>query len=167
MQATVRLELRSADGSVGEVRRARNSVMKGGAELIAKLFAGTASSGITHMGIGTNGSPQQPDFSTLKLDVNVDSPEDIKGGSETPIAPADIKVAIDETRRMVVVKLHATLPKEVGIGTIREAGLLSKSGEDTLVLYNRVTFAPIAKSGEHELTMFWEVTFPYGDLNWM
>jgi hypothetical protein len=166
MQATVRLEVRFADGSVGEVRRARNSVMKLGAELVARLFAGTAASGITHMGVGTNGSPQKPDFGTETLDVNVDRPDDVTGGAMTPVVPADVKIAIDETRRLVVVKLHATLPKEAANGTLREAGLLAKSGE-TFVLYNRVTFAPISKSNEHELTMFWEVTFPYGDLNWM
>jgi hypothetical protein len=166
MQATVRLELRSADGSVREVRRARNSVMKLGAELVARLFAGTAASGITHMGVGTNGSPQRPDFGTETLDVNVDRPDDVKGDAMTPVAPADVKIAVDETRRLIVVKLHATLPKEAAIGTLREAGLLAAAGQ-AFVLYNRVTFAPITKSDDHELTMFWEVTFPYGDLNWM
>jgi hypothetical protein len=34
----------------------------------------------------------------------------------------------------------------------------------TPVLYNRVTFAPLNKGADHELTMFWEVSFPYGDL---
>jgi hypothetical protein len=49
---------------------------------------------------------------------------------------------------------------------VRAAGLIARSGE-TAVLYNRVTFAPLEKKNDHELTMFWEVTFPYGDLQWV
>jgi hypothetical protein len=36
-----------------------------------------------------------------------------------------------------------------------------------VILYNRVTFAPIQKGDDHELTLFWEITFPYGDLQWL
>jgi hypothetical protein len=35
------------------------------------------------------------------------------------------------------------------------------------VLYNRVTFAPVQKADDHDLTLFWEVSFPYGDLHWL
>ena len=49
---------------------------------------------------------------------------------------------------------------------MREAGLLSRDG-DAAILYNRVTFAPITKGNDHELTLFWEVSFPYGDLQWL
>ena len=166
MRATVRLELRSGDGGLCEVRHARNSVMKGGAQLLASLFSGGTTTGITHMGVGTSGAAQDAKFATETLAVNVDSPDDVSGDTEAPIAPADFKVAIDETRRVVTVKVYATLPKEAAIGTLREAGLVAKNGGKS-VLYNRVTFAPITKSDDHELTMFWEVTFPYGDLNWM
>ena len=30
-----------------------------------------------------------------------------------------------------------------------------------------MTFSPIEKTGDHELTLFWEVGFPYGDLQWL
>jgi hypothetical protein len=46
---------------------------------------------------------------------------------------------------------------------VREAGLISRNG-GAAVLYNRVTFAPISKGNDHELTLFWEINFPYGDL---
>ena len=49
---------------------------------------------------------------------------------------------------------------------MREAGLLSR-GDGDPVLYNRVIFAPIEKGADHELTLFWEVAFPYGDLQWL
>jgi hypothetical protein len=30
-----------------------------------------------------------------------------------------------------------------------------------------VVFAPVDKGDDHELTLFWEVEFPYGDLQWL
>jgi hypothetical protein len=35
------------------------------------------------------------------------------------------------------------------------------------VLYNRVVFPPLDKRDDHELTLFWEVEFPFGDLQWL
>jgi hypothetical protein len=70
----------------------------------------------------------------------------------------------------VRVRIRATLPPPAAVGRIREAGLLARpEGGDgsTDVLYNRVTFAPIDKRDDHELTMFWEVEFPFGDLQWL
>ena len=40
-------------------------------------------------------------------------------------------------------------------------------GDGDAVLYNRVVFAPVDKGDDHELTLFWEVEFPYGDLQWL
>lgn len=68
-------------------------------------------------------------------------------------------------KRLVTVKIRGTMPNASAVGTIREAGLLSK-GEGGTVLYNRVTFAPLTKGNDHELTLFWDVSFPYGDLQW-
>jgi hypothetical protein len=166
MRATVRMELRSAEGELVEVRQARNSVMTGGAVLIANLFSGKATGGITHMGIGINGEAETGDFSATELTTVGDHPDALTGEKETAVTPGDFTVRTDTVRRLVSVTLHATLPNAAAIGTLREAGLLSRTGE-TSILYNRVTFAPIQKAGDHELTMFWEVTFPYGDLNWM
>jgi hypothetical protein len=35
------------------------------------------------------------------------------------------------------------------------------------VLYNRVVFPPLTKGNDHDLTLFWEVEFPFGDLQWL
>ena len=82
------------------------------------------------------------------------------------IGPDAFVAQTDETRRVVRVRLRATLPADAAGGTVREAGLLSRR-EDGDVLYNRVTFAPVEKGADHELTMFWEVEFPFGDLQWL
>lgn len=167
MRATVRLELRARDGAVLETREAKNSVMRAGAELIAALFAGKVNAGITHMAVGTSSDEQTDDFSTaaLKNDDEEGTPA-LTGGIETAVGTSDFTVETDTAKRAVRVRVRATLPNAAAVGTLREAGLMSK-GEGPAVLYNRVVFAPIEKKDDHELTMFWEVTFPYGDLNWM
>jgi hypothetical protein len=162
MRATVRLELRDEAGEVIGVRRAKNSVMKSGAELLANLFTGKTAAAITHMGVGISGEAEEGTFVRDALTTAGDAPDALAGATETTIAPGDFTIKADPERRAIVVQCHATLPKSAAVGTLREAALLSDSK-----LYNRVTFAPIRKQDDHELTMFWEVTFPYGDLNWL
>ena len=89
----------------------------------------------------------------------------LEGDTTTAIAPEAIEIEADETRRVIKVTLRATLPAPAAVGTMREAGLLSAS-EAGNVLYNRIVFDPVTKGDDHELTMFWEVSVPYGDLQW-
>jgi hypothetical protein len=167
MRATIRLELTTADGTVVEAREAKNSVMRAGAELIANLFAGKATAGITHMAVGTSSDEESDSFNTgaLTNDDQEGTPP-LSGAIETAIGTSDFTLEADTTKKVIRVRVRATLPNSAAVGTMREAGLMAKGGT-TPVLYNRVTFAPIDKKNDHELTMFWEVTFPYGDLNWM
>ena len=167
MSATVRIELIDKDGTLLEVRQAHNAVMRSGAQLIANLFSGKGK-GITHMGVGTSDAIESEAYDTVKLsNLAVGDLAPLAGDIEAPIPPDSFSApVIDDTKRVVRVKLRGTLPAPAAVGTIREAGLISKddAGE---VLYNRVTFAPITKGNDHELTMFWEVSFPYGDLQWL
>ena len=162
MRASVRLEL-SRGGDVVAVREARNSVMRDGAMLVARLFANAESTaGITHMGVGTSDAPESDAYTTLALANDASAP--LSGGTDGPIPPEAFSIAPDPDRRLAVVRVRGTLGDTVAVGTVREAGLLSRSG-DVTTLYNRVTFAPLDKGGDHELTLFWEITFPYGDLH--
>jgi hypothetical protein len=158
MGGRIRLELRDRGSRIVEVREAENAVMQAGATLIAQLFSGSGSA-ITHMGVGTSDAPESDAFATAAL-----TGDGLAGDTEAAI-PADAFVApfVDEVHRVVRVKVRTTLPPLAAVGTVREAGLLSH-GDGDPVLYNRVTFSPIEKGDDHELTMFWEVTFPYGDL---
>lgn len=167
MRAHLQLELRTKTGETLDVRRVRNSVMRAGAELVANLFAGKGTP-ITHMGVGTSDEPESDEFKTTALSNEaVGGLEPLQNGSEAQIPPeAFLPPEIDETRRVVLVRVRGTLPEGAAVGTVREAGLISRNG-DSAVLYNRVTFAPIVKGDDHELTMFWEVSFPYGDLQWL
>lgn len=164
MRAQLRLEVRDAAGAVLTTRAARNAVMRDGSMLVAQLFAGvTGSAGITHMGVGTSDAPTPETFATPGL-ANADPP--LAGDVEAPIPTAAFAISTDPVRRVSVVRVRATLPAAAAVGTIREAGLLSRAeGVATPVLYNRVTFAPVDKHDDHEMTLFWEIEFPYGDLH--
>jgi hypothetical protein len=158
------MELRGPDGELLASRQADNAVMQTGGSLVAKLFAGVLKTGITHMGVGTSDTPESDQYTTAALS-NPDRPDKLAGDTETAIPPETIVVdPPDPVSRTVKVRLRATLPATAAVGTVREAGLLSRSSPTDVLLYNRVTFAPVLKGNDHELTMFWEVSFPYGDL---
>jgi len=158
-----------ADATAGATtveRRAGNAVMRGGGELVARLFAGRGSA-ITHMAVGTSDSPESEVFTTAALaNGGADGEEALTGGTEVAVPPDAFVIDTDPARRMVLVRLRVTVPGTVAVGTIREAGLVSRAG-DSAVLYNRVIFAPVVKKSGDEMTLFWEVGFPYGDLQWL
>ncbi len=162
MQARFALEL-TRNGQVLARRQTRNTVMASGAQIVANLFAGQGVP-VTHMAVGISDAvPEDTSLTTLTNAGN----EALTGDTLAPVAPASIRFETDAQRRLVRVHLRATLPVAAAIGTIREAGLIARrpaeQGGDTL--YNRVTFAPIVKQDDHELTLFWEVEFPFGDLS--
>jgi hypothetical protein len=162
------LELRTKDGATVAVRRGTNSVMKGGAALLADLFRGGGMP-INRMGVGVSDAPETDAFGTSTL-TNPTDPNDatrLKGDTEVAIPSDAFIVKADETHRLVQVHVHATLPEDAAVGSVREAGLLARKDDETATLYNRVVFAPITKGDDHELTLFWEISFPYGDLQWM
>lgn len=164
MRAHLTLELRRRDGVVLASRRGHNSVMAGGAQLLGSLFAGTAGiAPINRMGVGVSSAPEPAGFDTAAL-----TPGDLAGATEVALtADAFIQVPPDTGNRVVRVRVRGTLPESAAVGTIAEAGLLARADDATAVLYNRITFAPVRKADDHELTLFWEVTFPYGDLHWL
>lgn len=168
MRAHLRLELKTLTGEIVKTVEAYNSVMKSGAELVTRLFAGKTNIAITHMGVGTRDQPETEAYDTTELSNDAIGDEaPLQGATEVAIPPdAFSEPEIDEVRRVAVVRLRATLPADAAIGTVREAGLLARDGANAM-LYNRVTFSPIAKGDDHELTLFWEVSFPYGDLQWL
>ena len=165
MRGELYIVLKNDSGSVIESRHAKNAVMRAGGELIAKLFAGQGVS-ITHMGVGTNDAPESEEYSTEALSNEIvgETPE-LQGGTEVALVPEGFTIIENKDLRNYKVKVSGTMPATAAVGTIREAGLIARD-DDSAVLYNRVTFAPITKSDDHELTLFWEVTFPYGDLQW-
>jgi hypothetical protein len=162
MKARLTAQLVDASGAVVDERVALNSVMRAGAELVAGLFTGSLAKGITHMAVGSADTPETDRFATDAL-----TSEGLTGALDAEIPPASFTVSVDADRRLAIVKVRGTMPNAAALGSVREAGLVSRADDGTSVLYNRVTFAPITKGDDHELTLFWEITFPYGDLPWM
>ncbi len=163
MRATVHIDLRDADGRIVGSRFARNSVMRGGASLIANLFAG-GQAPTWKMGVGVNDEPESDAFDSTGLTAPGEADDALEGGTEVDIPAENFSVELDTEKRVALVTVRATMPHEAAVGKVREAGLIASTGNGD-VLYNRVTFAPIDKRNDHELTLFWEVTFPYGDLH--
>ena len=156
MRARLRVESRDGRGELVAVREARNSVLRSGADMLARLFAGRGAA-ITHMAVGTSDAPETEAFATAGL----------AGATEVALAADAFQIeAADPVKRVVRVRVRGTVPAAAAVGTIREAALLARDGE-TVTLYNRVVFAPIEKGDDHEVTLFWEVGFPYGDLQWL
>jgi hypothetical protein len=156
MRAFLRVELRRTDGGLITVREGHNSVLRGGAALLANMFA-AKSTGITHMAVGSSDAPETQDFTTAAL----------TNPTEVPITSDAFQIdAPDPVKRVVRVRVQGTVPAAANIGTVREAGLVAHNG-NAVSLYNRVVFAPIDKAAGHELTLFWEVGFPFGDLQWL
>ncbi len=164
MGAFLRVELRATSGELLEVRSAHNAVMQSGAQLIAELFAGRGTP-ITHMMVGTSDAPEREGFDTAALSNDAAAP--LNGPLDAPLAPEAFSAPeVDSERRMVRIRVRGTLPANAAVGTVREAALVARNGAVT-TLYNRVILAPITKGDDHELTLFWEITFPYGDLQWL
>jgi hypothetical protein len=156
MRAQLRVELRTKEGELVALREVHNSVLRSGADMLARLFS-RQGLGITHMAVGISDAPESEAFATAAL----------TNATEVAIAPEAFQVdPPDPVKRVVRVRVRATVPPAGAVGTIREAALVSRS-ENSAVLYNRVVFAPVEKANDHELTLFWEVGFPYGDLQWL
>lgn len=165
MRARLHLLVTDPDGTVVEERRAHNTVMASGAQLIAQLFTGSGAP-ITHMGVGTSDSaPDDVHVTALSNDANGDDAP-LQGETLGVIPASAFTATVVPGRRVVQVRVRGVLPADAAVGRIREAGLVSE-GDDGTVLYNRVVFAPVDKRGDHELTLFWEVEFPFGDLQWL
>lgn len=163
MRATVTLQLHDKEtGVLIDQRSASNAVMQAGAGLIASLFSGQGNA-ISHMAVGTSDEPDSELFDTTSLTV---ADGELTGPTEAAIPSENFAIETDTVKRVVKVRVRATLPDDAAIGKVKEAGLISRTSETEMVLYNRVTFDPISKGDDHELTLFWEVTFPYGDLQW-
>lgn len=165
MGAWLKVELRNPAGVVLERRVAHNTVLRGGGRLIADLFTG-AGGPITHMAVGTSDAdPTSVTVTALGNDDGTGQPG-ITGDTTAAIPAEAFAIEVDEGRSRVLVKVRGTLLDAAGVGTLREAALMSRQATGD-VLYNRVVFPPLTKGDDHDLTLFWEIEFPFGDLQWL
>jgi len=145
------------DGRIVLQRRAHNSIMDTGSQLVAGLFCGEVTEFVKAAGVGL--ADTTPDDHTLTgLADPVKDSEEVPVRALTHMAMgAASYVTFDPATRSAIVKLAATFAADQANGRLVEAGLFNSETGGTL--YNRVIFEPINKSDTHELTLIWEITF--------
>ncbi len=172
IEGRVTVLLRPAGGGAPLlVRRSRNAVLRGGGELLAALFAGTAATPINGAMVGIGEEPANPPYEA--------GPSIADGGGvvrllrpTAAIAPADCTVETIADEFRVRVTVRALLPAANAVDPtdpaarveITEAslGVLDGPGTGLARIYNRVVFEPVPKTDAHELALYFEVDFPYG-----
>jgi hypothetical protein len=168
---TLRIELVGEGGAVLLTRRARNTVVRTGAELVGALFSGGVTTPVNGMAVGTNAQPMAAPYELAGLTTVDESGQPLSGATAVAIAPADVKVETLADEQRVLVSVRAVLPKEAALSHDQSAaflgeaalGVLATDGSNKLAkIYNRVVFDPIPKGKEHELALYWEISFPYG-----
>lgn len=162
-------ELREPGGPVLARREAQNTVLRSGAELIADLLSGKANTSLTGVAVGIDPEPSAPPYERSSLTITVDGAPVIENTVQ-PLAIDDADVFVDEFQ--IKLRFRSVLPPGMGAPTdeaattadIGEAalGVLAEDGEHLARIYNRVVFEPIPKRREHELTLYWEISIPYG-----
>ncbi|EIV92710.1 hypothetical protein [Frankia sp. QA3] len=162
------VELHDPTGTAIARRRAHNAVLAGGAQLVADLFRGTVGAGpVNRMTVGADPAPEVPPFATTELSPSAPDTGELTGPRDVELAPEAFTVALDAERRRILVTARAVLPAgDPGTalrGPVAEAALLHHAEDGTRRLYNRVAFEPVVKRPEQELSLYWEVAFPFGD----
>lgn len=159
------LELRRPGGPVVLHRQAHNTVLRSGAELLAAVFAAQHTGGITGMAVGTSPDPVAAPYELNTLVTTDPSGAALLQGPTTvALAPDAFQIDTLTEERRVRVSVRAVLPPEAALGTVGEAalGVLAPGGSQLSHIYNRVVFEPLLKNDQHELALYWEISFPYG-----
>ncbi len=148
------LRVAAADGTLVAERRAGNMVLRGGATIIAALFTGAAGAKpIDTIGIGFAKDPGDAELILLTPDPAKKIPA---AALLTPLTADSFTVVADQAGS-VQVSVAARFKPTVDIDDVTEAGLLAG---DTL--YNQVIFEPVALKTGQDVTLFWQIDFPFG-----
>ncbi|NEP84898.1 MAG: hypothetical protein F6K39_46430 [Okeania sp. SIO3B3] len=142
------LKMDSSDRVVEEVR-ATNDITLLGRKLVAQLFANNQSiKPVDSILIGTGTKDFDPKDNTLAQPID-----------DFSITLEDSETQINEGKESYELTLVGTLnarEAKVDGKAITEACLYSN---DSKVMYNRVTFAPITKRENFKLKMIWQIIF--------
>jgi hypothetical protein len=154
-QGRLRLRIASAGQPVAE-RRGRNRVLTGGAEIVARLFAGRPeAASVNRLRVGFGNAPAGIDAVGL-------TPPPAEAGIppealEATVAADDFTLETDGDARLVRVSIATTFAPTQDLDDVTEAGLLADE-----TLYNQVVFDPVDLRVGQDITFFWEVDFPFG-----
>ena len=172
IEGRLRLVLRRPGGPILMQRRARNTVMRSGAELIAALFRGEASTPINGVAVGIDNTPASPPYETAGLTTTHPDGSPAVQQAAVSLAPDVMRVEVLPEEFKVRVTVRSVIPESAAVSPdpddprvmIGEAalGVLAADGQSLERIYNRVVFEPVPKTSEHEMALYWEIDFPYG-----
>lgn len=149
------LRVEAADGALVAERRAGNMVLRGGAAIIANLFTGAV--GAKPIDTIAIGFAQLPGDAEL---IQLTPPDPAKGippaAVRTPLPPESFTVVVDQAGA-VQVRVAARFKPTRELADVSEAGLLAGDA-----LYNQVIFEPVTLSTGQDVTLFWQIDFPFG-----
>lgn len=157
MRGEVTLVLTDRRGEVVLRKRHRNRIVRSGRQLVAELFAGPSGGApptkVTHMAVGTDGTPSL-DAQTALL---------AQRDTRKPIEPPTYLDIVDNSGGSPVQRVRASLTSVFdfneanGAAPLREAGIFTAAAGG--VMYNRVVFDPVTKTTAFKLTLVWDVVF--------
>jgi len=148
----LQLEVRES-GRLVERRAARNAVLRGGAELVARRLGGLDASPISAVAVGFGREAADLGATALTPPTDPNIPTE---ALSCPVAPTDVTVSTDRPD-VVVISLATVFTPTVALDGVTEAGLV---GGDRL--YNQVVFEPVSLRVGQDVTFFWEIDFPFG-----
>ena len=161
-----------ASGCVVAERRARNTVLRSGVELIAGLFDGTVTTPVNAMAVGLDPTPSEPPYEMTGLTTTAGDGTTLLQRPAAAIAAGAITTAVDTDTFRIIITIHGVIPADRAVSPdatvdsveVGEAalGVLASDGESLVQIYNRVVFEPLPKRRDQELAFYWEVDFPYG-----
>lgn len=170
--ATLRVTLREVGGPPLLERRATNTVARSGAELLAALFTGGLHRGVDAVAVGLGDEPNGPPYEHAALTLARPGGPPELTRTVVPIDPAAFVVEVLAPELRVRVSLRTLIPADAAVHPdptvdavdIAEAalGVAADDGASLARLYNRVVFEPFRKSRKHEISLYWEISFPYG-----
>lgn len=149
----LRLQVRSAEGGLEAERHAANTVLRQGAEIVARRFAGAADSPpINRVQVGFGRETMDVESTGLTGPPSGVDPQALI----TELTPDQFQIATDEVG-FVRVSVAAEFQPTVELEGVSEAGLLAGDR-----LYNQVVFEPVTLRPGQNVTFFWEIDFPFG-----
>lgn len=172
VRGKLRVELREPGGPTLLRREACNTVARSGAALLAALFTGTQSGGVDGVAVGSSELPNGPPYEIDALTTSTPGGDPLISANATRIDPEEFEVEVVAEEFRVRVSLRTLIPAgvavhpdpEVASVRVGEAALGVLNGDESGLeqIYNRVVFEPFEKGRNHEIALYWEISFPYG-----
>jgi len=148
------LRVMSPDNQLVAEREANNMVLRLGAGIIARLFAGTPDSkpiNQLQVGFGTDAATAELTALTPPADTTIPA-----ASLRSALTPASFQIATDKPNS-IQVSVTAVFTPDRDLADVTEAGLLA--GDE---LYNQVVFEPVTLKAGQNISFFWEINFPFG-----